>query len=459
MACCTSWGTITRPIRERWAGWRSACAGGAGLPSGLIARPPRPVTRTDDRAILVFLAAVGLLFFALVEMAFTLLMRLPQRLEAERESEGDALAAYLDDPLKFFVPARLMRGALLVLLVVLLAQLVDTGWVGGMILFASGVGLAVGVGQLLPALIVRRSPERDSRPAAAGLHGRRERHQPAHGAHHRVPRSGRARGAARRTAPAGPRPRTPAAADARPQRADESRLLRSVVDFGETLVREVMTPRPDIVAIRSDATIDDLRRLVQRAGVLAPAGLHREPRQHRRPRRREGPDSDGPRRSTGTRKVTEIMRPAAFVPETKRVVDLLREFQQKPLPARDRRRRIRRHRRPRHRRGRRRGARRRDSRRVRQRGRADRARGRRRVRVQRQGRDQRHGRAAAASRSRTASSRRSAATCWRASAACRRWASASTFDGLDVEILEAERRRIHKVRVRRLPQPAAEVAG
>jgi CBS domain containing-hemolysin-like protein len=27
-------------------------------------------------------------------------------------------------------------------------------------------------------------------------------------------------------------------------------------------------------------------------------------------------------------------------------------------------------------------------------------------------------------------------------------------DGLEVEILEAERRRIHKVRVRRLPPPA-----
>jgi magnesium and cobalt transporter len=31
----------------------------------------------------------------------------------------------------------------------------------------------------------------------------------------------------------------------------------------------------------------------------------------------------------GSRKVTEIMRPASFVPETKRVLDLLREFQQK----------------------------------------------------------------------------------------------------------------------------------
>ncbi|MBU5877190.1 CBS domain-containing protein, partial [Vibrio cholerae O1] len=32
-------------------------------------------------------------------------------------------------------------------------------------------------------------------------------------------------------------------------------------DFGATLVREVMTPRPDIVAIRMDATLDELRAL------------------------------------------------------------------------------------------------------------------------------------------------------------------------------------------------------
>ena len=111
----------------------------AGLPVGLIARAPgRP--RAPMIELSLFLSAVGLLFFALVEMAFTLLMRLPQRLEAEHASDDDALTAYLDDPLKFFVTARLLRGALLVLFVALLAQHVDTGWVGGMILFASGLG-------------------------------------------------------------------------------------------------------------------------------------------------------------------------------------------------------------------------------------------------------------------------------------------------------------------------------
>ena len=36
---------------------------------------------------------------------------------------------------------------------------------------------------------------------------------------------------------------------------EERRLLQSIVDFGDTLVREVMTPRPDIVAVREDADV------------------------------------------------------------------------------------------------------------------------------------------------------------------------------------------------------------
>jgi CBS domain containing-hemolysin-like protein len=100
------------------------------------------------------------------------------------------------------------------------------------------------------------------------------------------------------------------------------------VDFGDTLVREVMTPRPDIVAIRSDATIEGLRQLVL------------EQEYSRLPVYAENLDNivglvvvkDLIQRTEslpGDRKVTEIMRPAAFVPETKRVGDLLREFQQK----------------------------------------------------------------------------------------------------------------------------------
>ena len=50
---------------------------------------------------------------------------------------------------------------------------------------------------------------------------------------------------------------------------EERRLLQSIVDFGDTLVREVMTPRPDIVA--HPGRRDDRRpaRAVPRAGILA----------------------------------------------------------------------------------------------------------------------------------------------------------------------------------------------
>ena len=91
-----------------------------------------------------------------------------------------------------------------------------------------------------------------------------------------------------------------------------------------------MTPRPDIVAIRSDATIDDLRGLVQ------------EQEYSRLPVYSENLDNivglvvvkDLIQRSevlSGSHRVADLMRPAAFAPETKRVMDLLREFQQKRL--------------------------------------------------------------------------------------------------------------------------------
>ena len=72
---------------------------------------------------------------------------------------------------------------------------------------------------------------------------------------------------------------------------DERRLLQSIVDFGDTLVREVMTPRPDIVAIPADATLGELRALFREQEYSRIPGLQGEPRQHSRRRLRQGPDS------------------------------------------------------------------------------------------------------------------------------------------------------------------------
>ena len=277
--------------------------------------------------IFIVLTAGCLLVLALLETAFGLLMRLPERLEAERETESEALEAYRDDPNRFFVPARLLHGVLLVLLVVLVAIVVDTGFPGWLISLGIGITLAVVLGQVVPALIVRRSPERFLElllPAftavaavfgpftalVIGWTGPTDVRRPSNGDTGRIPMDGNG----------GTEP--PAA-----ENGDENRLLRAVVNFGETLVREVMTPRPDIVAIQADATIDDLRRLV------------REQEYSRLPVYSDNLDNivglivvkdliQMNAEPDGTRSVSELMRSPSFVPETKRVVDLLREFQQ-----------------------------------------------------------------------------------------------------------------------------------
>ena len=106
---------------------------------------------------------------------------------------------------------------------------------------------------------------------------------------------------------------------------EERRLLQSIVDFGDTLVREVMTPRPDIVAIRETATIGDLR------------ALFREQEYSRFPVFKESLDNiagfvfvkDLVALDTrdDSRPITPLLRPAVIVPESKRVPELLKQFQ------------------------------------------------------------------------------------------------------------------------------------
>jgi len=109
---------------------------------------------------------------------------------------------------------------------------------------------------------------------------------------------------------------------------DEARLIEHVVEFGETRVRDVMTPRPDVVAIPARATLEELReRIVETkfsrlpvfekslddvVGIVMARDML------------EVPERDAPRRT-----VRELMRPALFVPETKLGSELLKEMQQK----------------------------------------------------------------------------------------------------------------------------------
>jgi len=107
---------------------------------------------------------------------------------------------------------------------------------------------------------------------------------------------------------------------------DDRKLIESVVAFGDKTVREVMTPRPKIVAIEANRTLEDLRELViheqySRIPVYEEAIDHIIGFVHVRDMF-ELDEAD-----RAHRLVKELVRPIRFVPETKPVSDLLREMQ------------------------------------------------------------------------------------------------------------------------------------
>jgi putative hemolysin len=117
------------------------------------------------------------------------------------------------------------------------------------------------------------------------------------------------------------------AADEHEIEREESKLIHSIFEFGDTVVREVMLPRPDMVAIEADATIDEgIARAIE-------GGFSRIPCF-------EG-DTDNilglvylkdlvrlRQAGEGDQPVRIAVRDAVVVPEQKRVAELLKEMQQ-----------------------------------------------------------------------------------------------------------------------------------
>ena len=110
---------------------------------------------------------------------------------------------------------------------------------------------------------------------------------------------------------------------------EEEKLLLSIVDFGDTRVREVMTARTDVVWIdvaASQTVLFDLfveskysRIPVVRGTIDSVVGIVHVK------------DTLQALRSGANRSIAELMREAYFVPETKKVSELLREFQRRHL--------------------------------------------------------------------------------------------------------------------------------
>ena len=115
--------------------------------------------------------------------------------------------------------------------------------------------------------------------------------------------------------------------------SDESRMIHSVFELGDTLVREVMVPRTDVVFIERHKTLRQLMSLALRSGFS------------RIPVVGEGLDDvigiaylkDVTKRvfdrhqAETTERVETVMRPSFFVPDSKPADELMRDMQAKRM--------------------------------------------------------------------------------------------------------------------------------
>ncbi len=111
----------------------------------------------------------------------------------------------------------------------------------------------------------------------------------------------------------------------------ESGLIQSALEFGSTVVREIMTPRSQVVAIEDTATITELKDLMvsskhsripvyrdsleEIVGVVYVRNLLAHLEENR-----------------GNEPIKALIKKAWFVPETKRVSELLQEMQENSEP-------------------------------------------------------------------------------------------------------------------------------
>jgi CBS domain containing-hemolysin-like protein len=278
----------------------------------------------------LFLLACATVFLGSVQAAFSALMRLSLRLMAERGGRSDRLGRYLDDPLQLFIPVRILIGLCTVLAGVLIARVSTVNDATSVAaFFVSLVAFVVVCEHLLPMLVARQDPERVLDVLLPAFHPVARALRPATRllidiADARTERDSTAEGTQAAASPSAAKEEQADEADISEEEGRE--LLQSIVDFTETVVREVMTPRPDIVAIRADASLNDLRALFREEqysripvyrkdldnilGILFVKDLVGLP-----------PGAEPP--------MTTLMRSAFMVPESKRVSELLKEMQRR----------------------------------------------------------------------------------------------------------------------------------
>ena len=282
--------------------------------------------------LLLFLLGCVAVYLGTVQAAFGALMRLPLRLSAERHGHRHGLGHYLEEPLRLFIPAGLLQAVDTSVVTMLALLLVDQhDFVALAFVLLSVVVFGIACMHVVPLLIVRRDPERFVDLLLPSFHVIATALRPVTGPLIALLRPGRSDGAGTpvgETVPATGSTDERAGPDLRTEieELEERKLLRSVVEFGDTIVREVMTPRTDIVAVRSDASLGELRALFM------------EQHYSRLPVYKKNLDEivgfayvkdlvGLSAASAEDRVIEQLLRPAYVVPETERVAELLKQLQ------------------------------------------------------------------------------------------------------------------------------------
>jgi len=282
-----------------------------------------------------------LFFFSLVESALTQSSTLVLRMMAEREEKPPSplLPVVLEDKNRILVPLHFGTQLSAITVTILTTHLCLIAWpvFGILYSFAAVIVISVLFRQLLPRLLTQNEPEKKLAklfrifqpfysvlrslvlPLAGVLNLYKKLHE---------------------ETTYGQKPESEEATDEEIQayldigedegilEEEDSELIQSVVEFGDTLVREVMTPRTKIVACDENATIAELKEtMVQHRHSRIP--IYRGDIDHiigiayiRQliAAYAKGKESDS---------ITGLVNSAMFVPGTKPVSKLLKELQER----------------------------------------------------------------------------------------------------------------------------------
>ncbi len=107
---------------------------------------------------------------------------------------------------------------------------------------------------------------------------------------------------------------------------EEEELIHSIFEFGDTVVREVMVPRPYIVAVEDTQTVGEAADVALDSGHTR-LPVYRESIDHVAGVATVQDLMRALRLNEKDQLVTHVMRPVHYVPETKKVDELLRELQ------------------------------------------------------------------------------------------------------------------------------------